>query len=180
MSPLTEWQNFYVIIGSSSGALTGLQFVVMTLIAELPHPGTTQDVRAFGTPTVVHFCAALLVSAIMTAPWHSIPSVDICIAVCGAVGVLYAIRVVLHARKAQYNPDLEDWTWYGALPFLAYALLITAAILLRGNLSWPLFLIAGTTLLLLFIGIHNAWDTVTYIAMQRRERKAEHSEQPEV
>lgn len=64
---LAGWANFYVIIGSSAGALTGLQFVVMTLIAELPTPGTTQDVRAFGTPTVVHFGTALLVSAIMSA-----------------------------------------------------------------------------------------------------------------
>ena len=27
------------------------------------------------------------------------------------------------------------------------------------------FAIAGAALLLLFIGIHNAWDTVTYIAL---------------
>jgi hypothetical protein len=29
------------------------------------------------------------------------------------------------------------------------------------------FVIAATALLLLFIGIHNAWDTVTYIAVER-------------
>jgi len=28
---LAQWQNFYVIAGSSAGALTGLQFVVMAL-----------------------------------------------------------------------------------------------------------------------------------------------------
>src|SRR5207247_3359319 len=32
-SPLQAWESFYVIVGSSAGALTGLQFVVMTLIA---------------------------------------------------------------------------------------------------------------------------------------------------
>ena len=30
-----------------------------------------------------------------------------------------------------------------------------------------LFVIAATALLLLFIGIHNAWDTVTYVALTR-------------
>jgi hypothetical protein len=30
-----------------------------------------------------------------------------------------------------------------------------------------LFLIGGMTILLLFIGIHNAWDAVTYIAVER-------------
>jgi hypothetical protein len=41
-----------------------------------------------------------------------------------------------------------------------------------------LFAIGGTALLLLFIGIHNAWDAVTYIAQQRRSGKAESSEPP--
>jgi len=30
-----------------------------------------------------------------------------------------------------------------------------------------LFVIAATCLVLLFVGIHNAWDTVTYIAIGR-------------
>src|SRR5213075_1207236 len=30
-SPLEAWANFYVILGSSAAALTGLQFVVLTL-----------------------------------------------------------------------------------------------------------------------------------------------------
>ncbi len=36
--PLQAWENFYVIVGSSAGALTGLQFVVLTLIAEVWSP----------------------------------------------------------------------------------------------------------------------------------------------
>jgi hypothetical protein len=38
MTALAEWANFYVIIGSSAGALIGLQFVVITLIADAPSP----------------------------------------------------------------------------------------------------------------------------------------------
>jgi hypothetical protein len=34
-----------------------------------------------------------------------------------------------------------------------------------GELLRELFVVAGTALLFLFIGIHNAWDTVTYIAL---------------
>jgi hypothetical protein len=36
MTALDGWENFYVIVGSSAGALIGLQFVVITLIAEVP------------------------------------------------------------------------------------------------------------------------------------------------
>ncbi len=31
---LSPWESFYVIVGSSGGALIGLQFVVVTLIAD--------------------------------------------------------------------------------------------------------------------------------------------------
>ncbi len=172
--PLAGWVNFYVIVGSSAGALTGLQFVVMTLIAEAEATGSRQEVRAFGTPTVVHFCTALLVSAIMTAPWLTLHPVGLAIGICGAAGILYASSIVLHARKTAYTPDLEDWIWYTALPLVAHAALLTAAILLRRRVALSLFVIAATTLLFLFIGIHNAWDTVTYIAL-RRAQKSRHS-----
>jgi hypothetical protein len=36
MTALTGWENFYVIVGSAAGALIGLQFVVVTLIADSP------------------------------------------------------------------------------------------------------------------------------------------------
>jgi hypothetical protein len=39
MTALGGWGNFYVIVGSSAGALIGLQFVVMTLIANMRWPG---------------------------------------------------------------------------------------------------------------------------------------------
>src|SRR5690348_1269334 len=85
--PLNEWSNFYVIIGSSAGALTGLQFVVIALVAQAQATGSMGEIRAFGTPTVVHFCAALLISAILSAPWHTLPHVGWALVLCGAAGV---------------------------------------------------------------------------------------------
>ena len=65
MTPLSAWQNFYVIVGSSAGALIGLQFVVLTLIAAMPRrAGTAQAGAAFSTPNVVHFGSVLLLSKI--------------------------------------------------------------------------------------------------------------------
>lgn len=172
MSPLTAWHNFYAIVGSSSGALTGLQFVVIALIAQARAAGSMNEVRAFGTPTVVHFCAALSISAIVSAPWQALHSVAIALIVCGAAGVLYAVRVILHAHKQTgYAPDAEDWAWYAALPLLAYsALLASGALLFEGQIAVSLPVTAATALLLLFIGIRNAWDTVTYVAIQRFQR----------
>ncbi len=33
-SPLKAWETYCVIVGSSAAALTGLQFVVLTLVAQ--------------------------------------------------------------------------------------------------------------------------------------------------
>jgi len=76
-SPLVAWESFYVIVGSSGAALTGLQFVVIALIAESRTRTSPRQIDAFGTPTIVHFCAVLLVSAILSAPWQALSSASL-------------------------------------------------------------------------------------------------------
>lgn len=169
-SVLQEWSNFYVIVGSSAGALTGLQFVVIALVAQAQAAGSMQEIRAFGSPNVVHFCAALLISAILSAPWHALSSVGWALSLCGAVGVVYAVSVIRHARRQTgYAPDMEDWMWYAVLPLGAYLALLVSGIEFTSHPT-SLFEIAAISLVLLFIGIHNAWDTVTYIAVKHLSR----------
>ena len=56
MTALAGWENFYVIVGSSAGALIGLQFVVITLIADAPIArADAQASGAFSAPSVIHF-----------------------------------------------------------------------------------------------------------------------------
>src|ERR1700732_3959175 len=93
-SQLTRWANFYVIVGSSAGALTGLQFVVITLVAQANIVGSMREIRAFGSPTVVQFCGPLLISAIMCVPWDSLSHAGVCLAVFGATGLIYALVVI--------------------------------------------------------------------------------------
>jgi hypothetical protein len=176
LPPFAAWESFYVIVGSAAAALTGLQFVVIVLASE-KNVGTPQTTSAFGTPTVVHFCSVLLISAILSAPWYSLKSAALCMDVFGAAGVVYAINVVRQARRQTgYKPVLEDWIWHGALPLVGYVGLLTAAIGLPRHTTASLFVIGANAVLLLFVGIHNAWDSVTYIA-QTREREAEETDQ---
>lgn len=167
-SPLAAWDNFYVIVGSSAGALTGLQFVVMTLIAGNPATkGRGESIAAFGTPNVVHFCAALLVSAILSIPWDALRPAGFAIIACGVGGVVYSVVVMRRAmRQREYRPVLGDWVWHTALPALAYATVWIAGAAFTSDTPAALFWIGAATLLLVFIGIHNAWDTVTYVTMQ--------------
>ena len=102
-----SWESFYVIVGSSAGALTGLQFVV-----------------------------------------------------------------IRRARsQTDYTPVFEDWLWHGGLPIAAYTACLAAAVILPRNADTGLFVVAATALLLLFVGIHNAWDAVTHLALQANQKE---------
>ena len=160
------WESFYVIVGSSGAALTGLQFVVIALIADSRRANSLSEIDAFGTPTVVHFCAVLLVSALLSAPWHGLSGASVALGTTGLAGLIYAILVLRRARRAtSYKPVLEDWIWHVALPLIAHGTLLGAAIVLARYAEGALFAVAASVLVLLFTGIHNAWDTVTYIAV---------------
>ena len=165
---LGDWESFYVIVGSSAGALTGLQFVVIALVAESRARSSSRELDAFATPTVVHFCAVLLVSAILSAPWHGLGAPRLLLAVCGVAGVVYTLIVVRRAkRQTGYEPVLEDWTWHAAIPLAAYAALAAAGLVLKSHPESALFVIGTAAVLLLFTGIHNAWDAVTFLTLVR-------------
>jgi hypothetical protein len=168
MPPFAAWESFYVIVGSSAAALTGLQFVVITLGAE-KRAGDSRTTQAFGTPTVVHFCAVLLVAAILSAPWPAVFGAAVALAGCGVAGVVYVVIVISHTRRQMsYRPVLEDWLFHCLFPLIAYSTLVVAAATLPRIPTPSLFAIASTSLLLLFSGIHNAWDAVIYIAFTSR------------
>jgi hypothetical protein len=169
-SLLAPWDNFYVIVGSAAAALTGLQFIVIVLGAEVNVASEGAN-RAFGTPTIVHFCAVLLVSAMLSAPWPSLESAAWALGACALTGFAYTLGVLRHLRRQKdYVPVLEDWIWHSALPLVGYAGLVGVAITLCIAPTPSLFVAGATSLLLLFVGIHNAWDAVTYLALRRRKK----------
>jgi hypothetical protein len=163
-SPLAPWQNFYVIVGSAGGALIAIQFVVITLIAATRRRASAETIHAFGTPTVVHLSMALLVSALMCAPWASLGLASGALAITALAGLGYGAVVIRRTRRQTgYRPVFEDWLWYAILPLAAYVALAVAALFLPGAERAAEFAVAASTLALLFIGIHNAWDAVTHM-----------------
>ncbi len=173
MTVLDGWENFYVIVGSSAGALIGLQFVVITLIAAKPITGVdAQAGGAFATPSVVHFGVVLLLSAIVSAPWDGITTVAVLWGSVGLCGVVYAVVVARRMRgQSAYQPVFEDWLFHVLLPFAAYAVLTISAYAAYSRARPALFLVGAAALLLLFIGIHNAWDAVTYHVFVRSRQE---------
>jgi hypothetical protein len=163
MAALNGWENFYVIVGSAAGALIGIQFVVVALIANKPELRTAEAGAAFATPTIIHFGVVLLLSAVVSVPWHEMGTVSVVWGLVGLTGIIYASVVARRMRvQTVYQPVFEDWLFHVLLPFAGYAMLVGSAYVAHFHAHPALFIVGAATLLLLFVGIHNAWDTVMY------------------
>lgn len=183
MPEFAAWDSFCVIVGAAAGALIGLQFVVVTLIADRPPKDAANASAAFATPTIVHFSASLLVCALMRVPWPSLVYPAVSWGITGLAGLIYIGVVAWWMRKqTAYRPGLEDWVFHLALPAGAYALLASGALAAAGHVAAALFAVAGSALLLLFIGIHNSWDAISYHVFVNRggsHREARHNRKAE-
>ncbi len=71
-----------------------------------------------------------------------------------------------------YQPDREDWLFHVLVPLAAYTLLFVSAFATRSHAHEALFGVGAAALFLLFIGIHNVWDTssTTYLSTKGQER----------
>lgn len=169
---LSQWESFWVIVGSSAGGLTGLMFVVVALVKESSLPRNPDSINAFGTPTVIHFVAVLLLAAVLSAPWQRLKDPAHVVGATALAGIVYMLIVLRRMRRQSgYKPVLEDWIWHQILPMIGYVMLFVAAAGLSHDQLWALFLVGAVALLLLFVGIHNAWDTVAYVVAIEKETK---------
>lgn len=168
---LQRWGNFYLITGTAAAALTGLQFIVQTLLASNELRSVTSrdpegGIEAFGTPTVVHFTLALVISAVMCVPWAGRDGLRATLAVLGVGALGYSMVVLRRTRRQKsYVPVAEDWLWHVLLPVAAYGGVLACAVLVGRGSTGAFFAVAAATVLLLCVGIHNAWDTVTYLTI---------------
>lgn len=168
-SDLAAWANFYLVTASAAAALTGLQFIVQTLMASESLRGFAgrdpeAGVATFATPTVVHFALAMLISAVLCAPWPAWSALQATLGTMTVGALVYLAIIIRRARRQTiYKITTYDWVWYLTFPILAYTVMLVAVLAGPERGSWPPFLMAGGVLLLLCVGIHNSWDTVTYM-----------------
>ena len=173
LSPLAAWQNFYVIIGTAAATLTGLLFVVITLVSGALERVSSplSGVRVFNSPNVRHFAVALLIAALLSAPWPALWPAGLLVGLAGLWGVISVFIVLWEVRHrlVGYQLVLSDWLWYTLLPLIAYTALLVTGILLPIYPVLALFVIAAAALLLVIMGIRNAWDVVTYMVIEHSQ-----------
>jgi modulator of FtsH protease len=161
---LAPWESFYVIAGGAGAALTGLMFVVVALAADRIDATSTDGFGAFSTPTVTHFAAVLLLAGVMTVPVQTTMSLTICLVGCALAGLFGSGLAGIRMRRlTSYTAGTDDWVWHVILPYVVYTVLLAAGLML-GPLETPaLVIVAGVALVLLAIGIHNAWDVAVFL-----------------
>jgi hypothetical protein len=162
---LSRWETFFFMVGSSGAALTGLMFVVITLASDTAGRDGQQALGAFATPNVVHFCVVLLIAAVVCVPWTHLLAPAVLFGATGLFGISYVGIVTKRTvRQTAYKPVFEDILWHILFPFASYLSLLGGAVFLRDRPGESMYAIAATAVLLLFTGIHNAWDSVIYLA----------------
>jgi hypothetical protein len=164
--PLTEWRDFYVTIGTASGAIVGASFIVATLASELKN--RTVGLRGFITPTAVYLGSVLVGSAILTAPTLTPFALAVLLGIGGTGGAIYG--VVVATRAWNMNLDLADRACYVVIPILAYVSIAAAAVFERWAVDWTFDTLAVALVAILIVGMRNAWDMATFLVMRNREQ----------
>ena len=167
-SLLAGWDNFLVIAGSSSAGLTGLTFIVITLAAQSGRVNAN-GLRVFITPTIVHFSVVLAFSALLSVPHHTPLSLCLSFTALGMLGLAYIATIAAGIRgiASTYVPVHEDWIWNVIIPGAAYGVCLAAGALVWRAPHASLFTVGGVLLVLMLIGIHNAWDIAVWNSTRR-------------
>jgi hypothetical protein len=167
---LAEWDNFYVITGSSAAGLTGLTFVVIALSSDAKRVNL-RGLRAYVSPTIVHFGTVLALAAYLSMPHQTVLSLSLCFGAVGAAGLVYIARIAATIGRisSDYVPVHEDWIWNVILPAMVYGVLFAIAFLIWRRPGQSMFAVAAVSMLLMFIGIHNAWDIAVWNTVRKKE-----------
>src|SRR6185295_1211955 len=156
------------MLGSAGAGLIGLLFVVVTLTAGFDRAQTFRGARLYLTPTAIDFALILAISAVAIAPELPLQLDAALLAVIALVGLVFAARSSIGIRQPPPPgidaPHWTDWWMYGVAPGVLYAGMLASALGLWLEAPWAPFALGALLLILLLLGIRNAWDLLTYIA----------------
>lgn len=168
---LETWHDFYAAIGTFSATLLGAMFVVASIGSGFLTHERAEASRIFPTPVVVHLTTALLGCALTMVPGLDWRWLGALLGTASLAGCGYAAFVGMHVRRRPV--DRDDRIWYGALPVLAHAALLTAAILALLAHPWCLDVLAAGLALLLVASIRNAWDLILFFVREAGRQRAD-------
>ena len=171
MEALDKWHDFFVVLGAAAGTLIGAMFVVVSIASGLVK-GSELASRIFVTPTIVHLAFVLMSCALTLVPSLGRSGLGAIAGVAGIAFLGYAARNAFHIGQRR-EMEWSDHLWYGAVPLLAYLLMIVGAVLVLEAAPGAVETLALALALLVISGIRNAWDLILFFLERRggeRER----------
>jgi hypothetical protein len=161
------WQTFYQMTGEAAATLTGLLFLVVSLMSGRPVPSTSLGNRLFTSPTVFHMVSVLVISAVALAPAGVGDLQSMAVLVWAGLGAAHALMCAVRLSRLSNPSHWSDFWWYGFAPSAAYLVLAVAAALTWVHIPYAAYLVAASLMALLVGAIRNAWDLVTWLAPRR-------------
>lgn len=167
---IAGWHDFQLLIGTAGATLMGLTFVAVSLAPEVIADRTSTVVRAFTTPIVAFFATVLIVALILLVPQLTPQIMGVPFAVIGISGFIYVLTTGVHSQWRTLELGIDDWIWYLGLPLVAYGAMLAGGISLWFAPLRATYAVAAAMLLLLVVGIRNAWDVLLAIARQSQKQ----------
>jgi hypothetical protein len=162
-----DWHDFYVLVGTASATLVGLMFVAASIGAQVFTERNREAMRAFISPTIVHFSSVLFICIAAAVPSQTWVSLAILLVLGGAAGVIHSARVCVQLFvRHSFAVDVIDRLFYALIPVLGYLLVFGSAILLLERSQWGLEALAVALITLLLAGLRNAWDMTMWIVIR--------------
>jgi hypothetical protein len=161
-----RWDNYYLMVGSSAGALIGLMFVVVTLTAGRGRAETERGKHFYTSPIVWHLGVILALSGAAAVPGISAKIFGAIAGGLALLGVAMGLRSAIGIYRRPSAPEDVgfDTFWYGVAPAIVYVGLGVAAIGILCGSTWGVHVLAADLMALLLVSIHAEWDLVTYLA----------------
>jgi hypothetical protein len=171
--PLTDtlgrWHEFYSLAGTASATLVGLLFVAASVASGVFKSDRPAPLRVFMSASIVNFSSVLAACLVLLSPIESWQLLGMSIVACGMFGLTHsglALRDSMRSRLLA-KIDLEDRTWYLAMPITGYLLEAASGVSLALRLHQGCTVLALAIGLLLMVGIHNSWDITVWSVTRR-------------
>jgi hypothetical protein len=157
MTTPADWQNFAVMSGGASGALTGLLFVAVSLNAS--RIARHQGLRASAAQTLVLFIAPLVMAVILLVPGQAdwVLGAEL---IAAGLATSASLLSIGHRKRGLSDDDKRLVSIFDRRDtnVVVMLLFVAAGVLLAAGTSDGLYLLLPATIVAFASGVLNAWN----------------------
>src|SRR5580698_2111567 len=98
---LTQWHEFYALLGTAAAALVALLFVAVSIATDVltPEPESRRNTATYMSPVVFHYANILFLSLIAMIPTQTWKSFGLVIGAATVGSVIYSIVIAIRVHR---------------------------------------------------------------------------------